>query len=142
MDMVEELSALERARVGDTLPQRSFDIGLSDVVAMSLATRDFHPVHHDAHAASKLGHRSVFINIMTTAALIETFVRAWCGSQGRLAALRLKLGVAHYAGESLLVSGEVTERGEDEHGHWVTVEFSASNPRGRHASGLVRVLWS
>lgn len=129
-------------QVGDVLPPSEMPIGISNIVAMSIATRDFHPVHHDTQVAQGLGHPALFINIMTTAGLVESFVRAWCGSHGRLASLKLKLGVPHYAGETLVFAGEVAAQGEDDGGRWVEVSFTGSNPRGRHASGRVRILWT
>ena len=133
--------AFSDLQVGDVLPTLEIVIGMSDIVAMSIATRDFHPVHHDAQTARALGHPTLFINIMTTAGLVERFVRSWCGPQGRLGALKLKLGVPHYAGEALVLAGSVAAQGKDDAGSWVDIAFTGSNPRGRHASGQVRILW-
>jgi hypothetical protein len=128
-------------QVGDELPVLHVPIGASDIVAMSIATRDFHPVHHDTQTAQRLGHPALFINIMTTAGLVERYLRSWCGPQGRLGALKLKLGVPHYAGEALVFSGAVAAQGKGVDGSWVDVSFTGSNPRGTHASGQVRILW-
>ncbi|HWI10066.1 MAG TPA: acyl dehydratase, partial [Burkholderiaceae bacterium] len=127
---------------GDALPTLDIPIGISDIVAMSIATRDFHPVHHDAQTAQRLGHPALFLNIMTTAGLVERFMRSWCGAQGWLASLKLKLGVPHYAGTTLVMSGQVTALGEDDAGRWVDVAFTGSNSSGRHASGEMRIRWS
>ena len=141
MKMVDTVFAFSDLQVGDVLPALEIPIGVSDIVAMSIATRDFHPVHHDAQTAQRLGHPGLFINIMTTAGLVERYLRSWCGPQGRLGALKLKLGVPHYAGEVLAFAGAVAAQGKDEAGSWVDVSFTGSNPRGRHASGQVRILW-
>ncbi len=62
-------------------------------------------------------------------------------ARGRLGALKLKLGVPHYAGEALVFAGAVAAQGKDQAGSWVDILFTGSNPRGRHASGQVRILW-
>ena len=122
------------------MPVLEIAIERSDIVAMSLATRDFHPVHHDVEVARALGHPDLFINIMTTAGLVERFVRQWCGSVGRVASLKLKLGVPHYAGETLVLKGDVSNVAQGPDGLcWVEVSFIGSNPRGQHASGHVRI---
>jgi hypothetical protein len=141
MKMVDTGFAFSDLQVDDVLPVLEIPIGVSDIVAMSIATRDFHPVHHDTQTAQRLGHPGLFINIMTTAGLVERYLRSWCGPQGRLGTLKLKLGVPHYAGEALVLAGAVAARGTDEAGSWVDVSFTGSNPRGRHASGHVRILW-
>jgi acyl dehydratase len=138
--MLQVSSAAKAPEIGDALPVLEVVIGRSDIVAMSLATRDFHPVHHDVDAARALGHPNLFINIMTTAALIERFIRQWRGSVGRVASLALKLGVPHYAGEMLVLKGEVSTVAQRPDGLcWVEVTFVGSNPRGQHASGQVRL---
>ena len=62
----------QRPRVGDVLPALDLPIGRSDIVAMSIATRDFHPVHHDVDTARALGHPGLFINIMTICGLVAS----------------------------------------------------------------------
>jgi acyl dehydratase len=128
-----------RARVGEALPVLEVPIGVSEIVAMSIATRDFHPIHHDPERARAAGHPALFLNMMSTAGLVERFVRQWAGEGVRLARLSLKLGIPHYAGETLSLSGQVVGQGEDAAGPWTDIAFTASNPRGTHASGQVRV---
>ena len=139
--MVDTGFGFSEVAIGDGLPLLEIPIGVSDIVAMSIATRDFHPVHHDPLTAQRLGHPSLFINIMTTAGLVERYVRSWCGPTGRLGALKLKLGVPHYAGARLVLSGAVEALGKDESGSWVELSVTGSNPRGKHVSGQVRIFW-
>jgi hypothetical protein len=127
---------------GHVLPEVEVDLTRTGIVAMSLATRDFHPVHHDVETARVLGHPDLFINIMTTSGLVERFIRTWCGQHGRLSSLKLKLGIAHYANERLVFSGKVEATGRLEDGsQWAEVSFVGVNLRGRHAGGSVRVQW-
>jgi len=131
----------ERLSGGDELPTLELRIGVSDIVAMSIATRDFHPVHHDPAHARELGHPTLFINIMSTSGLVERFVRDWAGQGPRLGALKLKLGVPHYAGDTLRFIGRVSGLGRDGAGGWADIEFKGDNPRGTHASGQLKLLW-
>jgi acyl dehydratase len=130
----------ERLQVGDALPSLSVPIGISDIVAMSIATRDFHPVHHDAEVARAAGHPGLFINIMSTSGLIERFVRAWSRG-GRVSQLKLRLGVPHYAGDTLRFEGRVMAIDKQGGGGWADLEYQATNARGRHASGQLKVVW-
>lgn len=125
-------------QVGECLPTLELPIGLTDVVAMAVATRDFHPVHHDVEHARSLGHPSVFLNILSSNALVERFVSEWAGSDARLVSVRIKLGVPTYAGDCLVMKGEVSARAGDG-GRWVEVAVSGTSARGTHVSGAVRL---
>jgi hypothetical protein len=126
---------------GAELARLDIPIGVSDIVAMSIATRDFHPVHHDTAVARALGHPGLFINIMTTSGLIERFVRARCPEGATLRSLKLKLGVPHHADNVLSLSGTVEKAGAANGVHWAELSITAGNPLGRHAAALVRVEW-
>ena len=131
----------EALSVGDVLPALDVPIDVSNIVAMSIATRDFHPVHHDPANARSVGHPTLFINIMSTAGLIERFVRAWVGEAPRLGSLKLKLGVPHYAGEVLHFTGRINALRREEAGAWADIEFKGNNSRGLHASGQLKLIW-
>jgi acyl dehydratase len=126
--------------VGRTLAPLRVTPGLSDIVQMSIATRDFHPVHHDAETARRLGHPAPFLNIMSTSALVERFVREALGHPVRLVALSLRLGVPHHAGETLTFEGEIAARSAaDGAAPACEVRFSGSNRLGRHVHGTLRL---
>lgn len=109
----------------------SVDVSATDIVLMSLATRDYHPVHHDASVAQALGHPALFLNAPSAAAMAERFLlQAW-PEAARVKALRLKLGKPHHAGSSLSYSGELVSRS----GQMLEVRFEARNALGVHASG-------
>lgn len=125
--------------IGAALPTLEVSVGVSDIVAMSIATRDFHPVHHDVERARAAGHPTLFLNLMSTAGLVERFARQWSGAGARLERMTFRLGVPHYAGEMLRIDGSVATAGEEAGMAWTEVEFQATNARGTHASGRVRV---
>jgi acyl dehydratase len=126
---------------GEVLPVLEVPVSVSDIVAMSIATRDFHPIHHDVERARAAGHPPLFLNLMSTSGLVERFVRQWAGPGARLGRLAFRLGIPHYAGEVLRIEGHVTANGVQGAQRWADIEFKANNPRGTHASGQVRVIW-
>lgn len=130
--------SFDEIEVGQRLPPLELPIALADVVATAVATRDFHPVHHDVDYARSIGHPSVFLNILSGNAFVERFVTEWSGPDACLSAVRIKLGVPVYAGDRLVMNGEVSARSEDG-GRWVDVAVSATSPRGAHLSGAVRL---
>jgi acyl dehydratase len=121
----------------DALPPLAVTPSLSDIVQMSLATRDFHPVHHDPATARALGHPAPFLNIMGTSALVERFVRQAFGPGVQLRSLSLRLGVPHHAGQTLTFEGRVSAC--DPAAGTGEVTFTATNALGRHAHGAVQV---
>jgi len=67
----------ENIAVGDKLPFRELPITTSLIVCGALATRDFEPLHHDKAAAQDTGMSDVFMNILTSQGLMETYVTEW-----------------------------------------------------------------
>lgn len=133
---------MKPATLHERLPLLEVRVSVSDVVAMSIATRDFHPIHHDVERARSAGHPGLFLNMMSTSGLIERFARQWTGPAARLGRLKFRLGVPHYAGETLRLAGRVSAVGEQDGSPCADIEFEASNPRGIHASGQLRMIWS
>ena len=74
-----------QVKVGDTLPPREIAITTSLIVSGALATRDFQKVHHDKAVAQASGMPDVFMNILTTQGLTETYLRDWWRSWARTA---------------------------------------------------------
>ena len=59
--------------VGDKLPALDIDVTTGLVVGGALATRDYEPVHHDKGKAQAAGLPDVFMNILTSQALMTRF---------------------------------------------------------------------
>lgn len=129
--------SFDDVQVRDALRAIEIRLGVSDIVAASIATRDFHPVHHNVEYARTIGHPTIFLNILTTNAYVERFVTEWAGRGARLKSITIKLGVPAYAGDTLSFAGEVTARAET--GRWVDVAVKGSTARGVHVSGNVRI---
>jgi acyl dehydratase len=87
------------------------------IIAAALATRDFNPVHHDPGLARAQGNRDIFLNILTTMGLVQRYVTDWAGPRARIRSISVRLGVPAYAGDTLTMTGRVTERTATPAGH-------------------------
>lgn len=123
--------------VGDALPEQEVDITSSLVVGGALASQDFTPVHHDRGAAQASGMTDVFMNILTTNGLCERFVTDWAGVDARVKNVSIKLGTPNVPGETMVMTGAVTERDDAESA--VVVELTGKNAWGNHVTGTIKV---
>lgn len=124
-------------RVGDTLPPHSIPITVPLIVGGAIATRDFFPGHHDLEAARALGSPHIFMNILTTNGLVQRYVEDWAGMNGLVRAIRIRLGMPNYPGDTMVFSGEVTDRRADD--RTVEITLKGRNGMGNHVTGTVRV---
>jgi uncharacterized OB-fold protein len=116
------------------LPDRVIDVTPTFVISSALATRDFQDVHHDRDLAVKRGARDIFINILTTTGLVQRYVSAWA-PDAAVRAVSTRLGVPCHAGETLTLTGQVTEDDGDEQVIAVTGRCSLGN----HVTATVRI---
>ena len=123
--------------VGEQLPPLDVDITVSFVIAASIASRDFTPVHHDSAAAQASGLGNVFPNILTDNGLVGRMVTDWAGPESTLKRVAIKLGVPLQPGEALKLSGEVAAK-EDDTGI-VVLKVLGKGKWGNHLDGTVRV---
>ncbi|MFC3995118.1 OB-fold domain-containing protein [Nocardiopsis sediminis] len=122
---------------GTPLPELRLPLSRTSVVAMALATRDFQDVHHDPDLARAQGSADVFVNILTTQGLVQRFVTDWAGPGAHVHASAIRLGAPAYAGDTLVLGGEVTARtgtGDDER---TTVAVRGTTSAGPHVTGTV-----
>ncbi len=116
------------------LPDRVIDVTPTFVISSALATRDFQDVHHDRDLAVKRGSKDIFINILTTTGLVQRYVSAWA-PDAAVRAVSIRLGVPCYAGDTLTLSGQVTDDDGDEQVVAVTGRCSL----GDHVTATVRI---
>lgn len=121
--------------VGDALPEQRIPITSSLIVGGALASQDFTPVHHDRTAAQASGMQDVFMNILTTNGLVERFVTDWAGVDARVKNVSIKLGTPNLPGETMVMTGSVTEKDDAE--NVVVVEVTGKNAWGNHVTGRV-----
>lgn len=123
--------------VGEELPVLNIDLTTTGIVAAAIATRDYQPVHHDVDRARSLGSETIFVNTHTTAGHLERMVRAWAGPGCVLRSLKFRLGTPNYAGDTMMLRGQVVAGSTQERS--VTVELVGTNSRGTHVDGVVVV---
>lgn len=124
-------------KVGDELTPLSVPITVQLIAGGAIATRDYFPGHHDLEAARELGSPHIFMNILTTNGLVQSFVEKWAGPQARLQDLKIKLGAPNYPGDTMTFSGSVTDKRDADRS--VEVTLKGKNGFGAHVTGTVRV---
>lgn len=124
--------------VGEKLPPLEIPITTSLIVGGSIATRDYTPVHHDKTAAQAGGLPDIFMNILTSTALMGRFVTDWAGPESTLKASKIKLGAPNLPGFVMTVTGEVSAKCDVD--KTVDIEVKGVNDGwGMHMLGLVKV---
>lgn len=124
--------------VGDKLPEKAISITVALISNGALATRDFFPGHHDKDAAIALGSPHIFMNILTTNGLVQSYVEGWSGPQSRLKNIDIKLGMPNYPGDVMTFMGEVTAT--DATTRTVDVGLAGKNKYGMHVTGTVQLV--
>lgn len=125
-------------KVGDKIPQLEIPITGSLISCAALATRDFEPCHHDKAVAQSMGLPDVFMNILTSQALMSRYVTDWSGPETVMKALKIKLGAPNVPGMVMTVTGEVIEKSESN--NCIDVQVTGENNIwGMHMSGSVRI---
>ncbi len=127
----------EQVQTGEQLETLSVPVTVPLVVGGGIATRDYFPGHHDLQAAQALGSPHIFMNILTTNGMVQRFVDAWTGPVGRMSELKIKLGAPNYPGDTLTLSGSVTDKRESDQS--VEITLKGTNSMGAHVTGTVRV---
>jgi len=122
-------------RVGDVLAPCPVPLTPTLIVAGAIATRDFTEVHHDAAIAKAQGTPDIFMNIMSTNALVTRYAGDWAGPDARIVRLRTRLGVPNFPGDTMVLRGRV-ERVE---GARVEVAVRGANRLGMHADARVEL---
>ena len=123
--------------VGTELPALSVPVTVALVTGGAIATRDYFPGHHDLEAARELGSPHLFMNILTTNGLVQSFVEGWAGPDARLMDLKIRLGAPNYPGDTMKFTDSVTEKNDATRS--VQITLKGANSMGSHVSGTVQV---
>lgn len=123
--------------VGEKLPELSIPLTRSMIVATAIASRDYQDVHHDPDLARLRGSEDVFMNILTSNGLIDRFVTEWTGPAAVVKAIKIRLGTPNHPGDTMVLTGEVSAKDDDE--QRVEIAVRGTNSRGTHAWGTVAV---
>ena len=118
-----------------TLPPLEIPVTRTLIVAGAIASRDFQDVHHDVEGARAQGAKDIFMNILTTNGLVARYVTDWAGPDAIVSSISLRLGVPNYPGDTMTLTGTVTDASKDE----TEVEVRGANALGDHVVATVRV---
>lgn len=124
-------------KVGDELPALEIPVTRTLIVAGAVASRDYQDVHHDAEAAREKGSPDIFMNILTTNGLVGRYITEHLGPGARLRAVKIRLGVPNYPGDTMVLTGTVTALDAD---GTAEVRVVGANGLGRHVTGVVTVI--
>ncbi len=127
--------AVGEVQVGDELPSLDVEITTSLIVAGAIASRDYQDVHHDPGLAQERGSSDIFMNILSTNGFVGRFVTDWAGPDAFIRKVSIRLGVPNYPGDTMRMTGRVTEV----EGSVATVEVTGANSMGDHVTGTVEV---
>ncbi len=114
--------------VGDALDPLNYIVSATTVVLGALATRDWRPMHHDKDfAVNRNGTQDIFLNTPNQAAWFERFLTDWSGPYGRLAWVRFRMKGSVFPGDTMTLSGVVSDVSVDAVGcGFVTIDVSLS----------------
>lgn len=129
------MSAVGTVRTGTVLPPLEIPLTRTMIVATAIASRDYQDVHHDPGLAVERGSKDVFMNILTSNAMVERYVKGWAGPAARIRRLKVRLGAPNYPGDTMTMTGSVT----DVDGETVTLDVRGENSLGSHVTGSVVV---
>ncbi|MFD7439796.1 MaoC family dehydratase [Streptomyces sp. NPDC059909] len=122
-------------KAGDELPPLTIPITRTLIVAGAIASRDYQDVHHDAELARKKGSPDIFMNILTTNGLVGRFITDHFGPTAVLRKVAIRLGAPNYPGDTMTLTGTVTEVDRDT----AQVRVLGANGIGHHVTGTVTV---
>ncbi|HEY9371713.1 MaoC family dehydratase [Streptomyces sp.] len=122
-------------KAGDELPPLTIPLTRTLIVAGAVASRDYQDVHHDAELAREKGSPDIFMNILTTNGLVGRYITDCFGPRAVLRKVAIRLGAPNYPGDTMTLTGTVTEVDGDT----AQVRVVGANRLGRHVTGTVTV---
>ena len=131
---------LKNVQIGDELPISLVPITTLLIVSTALATRDYQDVHHDPKAAQSKGMPDIFMNILTSAGIVSRWINDWAGPEIDWNSIDLRLGAPNHPGDTMTLSGSVTEKNQNGNQVSLNIAFVGKNSRGMHVSGTAEIL--
>lgn len=125
--------------VGDALPEFNLEITPRLVVSCAIASQDFQDVHHDKAAAEAKGTPDIFMNILSTNGFVGRYLTDWAGPGSRIKKINFNLGAPNFPGDTMKMTGEITELNHVDGEHVATLTFKGKNGMGNHVSGTAVV---
>ena len=119
--------------VGEELPELAIPLTRTLIVATAIASRDYQDVHHDPALAVERGSKDIFMNILTSTAMVERYAQEWAGPAAIVRKVKIRLGAPNYAGDTMTMRGSVASV----EGTRVELAVTGTNSLGPHVSGSV-----
>ena len=123
----------EAVSVGDELPELALPLTPTVIISGAIASRDYQDVHHDRDLAVQRGSKDIFMNILTTNGYVGRFVTDWAGPEALLTKVDIRLGAPNYPGDTMTLTGTVTDKRDGV----VGVDVVGRNELGNHVTGRV-----
>lgn len=132
---------IEDVKVGDPLPELQVPLTRTVIVSTAIATRDYQDVHHDPSVAVERGSKDIFMNILSTNGFVGRYVTDWSGPAAVVESVSIRLGAPNYPGDTMVLTGEVTDVSPPSSGSkgTVTVTLTGRNSLGSHVTGTARL---
>ncbi|MFJ9039884.1 MaoC family dehydratase [Streptomyces sp. NPDC102406] len=124
---------------GAELPPLTIPVTRTLIVAGAIASRDYQDVHHDAELARQKGSPDIFMNILTTNGLVGRYITDHFGPTARLRKVAIRLGAPNHPGDTMVLTGTVTEVVGEDGGDTAQVRVVGKNGIGSHVTGTVTV---
>lgn len=131
--------SFDEVSVGDALPELSISLSATRIIATAIASRDYQDVHHDLEQAKERGTKSIFMNILTTNGFVDRYITDWAGPNAFLKRVNIRLGAPNYAGDTMVLTGTVTEKTVVDEQAIIDVDVVGKNSIGNHVTGTVRL---
>lgn len=125
----------EAVSVGDELPELALPLTPTVIISGAIASRDYQDVHHDRDLAMQRGSKDIFMNILTTNGYVGRFVTDWAGPEALLTKVDIRLGAPNYPGDTMTLTGTVTDKRDGV----VGVDVVGRNELGNHVTGRVEL---
>jgi acyl dehydratase len=127
--------------VGQVIPEWSLPMTPTTIVSTAIATRDWQDVHHDRDIARAAGSKDIFMNILTSNALVEKYVVDWARqemghSDVEVKGIAIRLGAPAHPYDTLTFSGTVASVEDG----IATIDVVGRVSLGDHVTGTVRLV--
>lgn len=128
--MAVERDELADLSVGSSEPPLVIeDIERVDFVKYAGASGDFNPIHTVEPFAKEAGNPTVFGHGMLTAGFVSSYVADWFGPEN-VSRLRTRFKSRLWPGDTVAVSGEITEKSVEDGATSYEVSVTAENQEG------------
>jgi len=130
----------DNVRESQEIPTRSKEVTATTIIAGTIATRDFYPVHHDFRFAQKAGAKDILMNNITTGGFVGRYLTDWSGPEGEIKRMKFHLGIPCFPGDTLTMTGKVVKKYKDADEHLLDIEYDFLVPHGSHCKGTATMV--